>query len=54
MWVAAQAETQFQGTGSRHELAALILTETIQFSIFKALEPLFAIFLDALSAFDNI
>ena len=28
-WASAQAETQFQGTGSSHELAALLLTETI-------------------------
>ena len=35
-WAAAQAETQFQGTGSSHELAALLLTETIQHSLFPA------------------
>ena len=29
-WATAQAETQFQGTGSSHELAALLLTETIK------------------------
>ena len=53
-WTAAQAETQFQGTGSCHELAALLLTETINFSIFSLLLPIFCIFLDAKSAFDKI
>ena len=53
-WATAQAETQFQGTGSSHELAALLLTETIQFSLYFKKEPLFCILLDAMSAFDNI
>ena len=53
-WAAAQAETQFQGTGSSHELAALLLTECIQYSIFTAKKPLFVIFLDAKRAFDKI
>ena len=42
------------GTGSSHELAALLLTETIQFSLFHAKEPIFVLLLDALSAFDKI
>ena len=53
-WAAAQAETQFQGTGSSHELAALLLTETIQNSIFVQKQPIFVLFLDAKSAFDKI
>ena len=53
-WAAAQAETQFQGTGSSHELAALLLTETIQFSLYSLKQPLFCILLDAQSAFDKI
>ena len=53
-WAAVQAETQFQGTGSSHELAALLLTETIQFSIHSAKKPLFVLLLDAKSAFDKI
>ena len=53
-WAAAQASTQFQGTGSSHELAALLLTESIQFSLFQSRTPLFVIFLDAKSAFDKI
>jgi hypothetical protein len=53
-WAAAQAETQFQGTGSSHELAALLLTETIQYSVHSAKLPLYCLFLDARSAFDNL
>ena len=53
-WSDAQAETQFQGPGSNHELAALLLTETIQHSLFVDLKPLFVILLDAKSAFDKI
>ena len=52
--VSAQAETQFQGTGSSHELAALLLTECINFSIYSAKKCLYCIFLDAKSAFDKI
>ena len=53
-WAAAQAETQFQGTGSSHELAALLFSETIQFSLYSAKKPLFALLLDAKSAFNKI
>ena len=53
-WAGVQAETQFQGTGSSHELAALLLTETIQFSLHSAKKPLFVLLLDAKSAFDKI
>ena len=53
-WASAQAETQFQGSGSSHELAALLLSETIQFSLYSAKKPLFILLLDAKSAFDKI
>ena len=53
-WAAAQAETQFQGPGSSHDLAALLLTETIQFSLHSTKKPLFVLLLDAKSAFDKI
>ena len=33
-WADAQAETQFQGTGSSHELAGLLVTEAVNFSFF--------------------
>ena len=44
-WVSAQAETQFQGTGSSHELAALLLTECINFSIYSPRSVCTAFFL---------
>ena len=50
-WVKAQAETQYLGANMSHELGALLLTETISDSISKNL-PVFALFLDARSAFD--
>ena len=53
-WASVQAETQFQGSGSSHELAALLLTETVQHALFDAKKPLFVIMLDAKSAFDKI
>ena len=53
-WNADQSDVQFLGEGSSHELAALLLTETIQSSLFSAKKPLFALFLDAKSAFDVV
>ena len=46
-WNLDQAETQFQGEGSSHELAATLLTETIQHSLFTLKEPIFVLLLDA-------
>ena len=54
VWNADQADTQFQGEGSSHELAAILLTECIQHSLYVAKKPLFALYLDAKSAFDNV
>ena len=42
------------GEGSSHELGALLLTEAVQFSLHSAKKPLFALFLDAKSAFDSV
>ena len=53
-WATAQAATQFQGPGSTHELAALMLTETIQHSLHVAKKQVFVLFLDAKSAFDKV
>ena len=53
-WRDDQAETQYQGEGSSHELAALLLTETIQFSLFNIKQPIFILYLDARSAFDVV
>ena len=52
-WNNKQAPTQYQGTGSSHELASLLVTEVIQHSKAQKL-PLFLLFLDAQSAFDKV
>ena len=54
MWNQDQAETQYQGEGSSHELAAVLLTECIQFSLYSIRKPLFVLYLDAKSAFDVV
>ena len=53
-WNDKQADTQYQGEGSSHELAILLLTEVVQHSLHVKKEPVFAIFLDAKSAFDRV
>ena len=53
-WNQHQAPTQFLGQGSSHELAALLLTELIQYSLNVHHQPLFILYLDAKSAFDNV
>ena len=53
-WNENQANTQFQGQGSSHELAALLLSECIQHSLYTLKQPLFVLYLDARSAFDLV
>ena len=53
-WEEQQADTQFQGAGRSHGLAALLLTESIQHVTHKDKKPVFAIFLDAKSCFDKV
>ena len=53
LWQEQEAPTQYQGTGSSHELASLLLTEVIQYSLFVSREPLYLLALDAQSAFDR-
>ena len=53
-WSSHQADTQFQGQGSSHDLASLLLTEVIQHSIYTSNEPVYALYLDAKSAFDLV
>ena len=53
-WSNVQAPTQFQGSGSSHELAAILLTECIQHSLFTVKKPAFVLLLDAKSAFDKV
>ena len=53
-WMSKQAPTQYQGESSSHDLASLLLTEVIQLSLYKKKQPLYALFLDAKSAFDLV
>ena len=46
-WNSQQADTQYQGEGTSHELALLFLTEAIQHSKFSNKLPIFLLFLDA-------
>ena len=52
-WGAVQASTQYQGSGSSHDLASLLVTEVIQCSLHVANLPVFLLVLDAQSAFDR-
>ena len=54
LWKQAQAVTQFQGEGSSHELASLMLTESILYSVHTSKKPIFVLFLDAKFAFDVV
>ena len=53
-WNQNQEDVQFLGEGSSHELAALLLTEVAQHSLYTIKQPLYALFLDAMSAFDSV
>ena len=53
-WKKVQADTQYQGEGSSHELASLLVTEVVQQSLFSLKEPLFMLVLDARSALDTV
>ena len=53
-WNFQQAGTQYQGEGSSHELASLLITEAVQHSRFKLRQPIYLLFLDARSAFDTV
>ena len=53
-WTAEEASTQYQGEGSCHELAALLVSEVIQHSVWTLKEPAYLLFMDAKSAFDKV
>ena len=52
-WDACTAPTQYQTTGSSHDLASLLITEIPQYSLNVADQPVFYLVLDAESAFDR-
>ena len=47
LWNCLQAETQYQGAGSSHELAVLLVSEAIQFSLHVSTKPVYLLALDA-------
>ena len=53
-WSDIQASTQFQGSNSSHELAALSITEAINHSLYVNKQPVYLLLLDAKSAFDLV
>ena len=53
LWQNLQADTQYQGPGSSHELASLLLTEVLQYSLYSSKQPVYVLVLDAQSAFDR-
>ena len=53
-WNNAQAETRYQDLGKSHELACVLMTETIDYSLYRCNKPVFAFFMDARSTFDRI
>ena len=53
-WNQQQADTQYQTEGSSHEIAALLVTEVVQHSIFTHKQPAYLLFLDAKSAYDTV
>ena len=53
LWLTQQALTQYQGVGSSHELASVLLREVIQYSQSVLMQPLYLLALDAQSAFDR-
>ena len=52
-WDACTASTQYQTSGSSHELASLLVTEVIQYSLNIADQPVYLLVLDAQSAYDR-
>ena len=54
LWNLHQAPTQFYGEGSSHELAGILLTECVQYSLHVLKHPIYALYLYAQSAFDVV
>ena len=53
VWDSHTAPTQYQTTGSSHELASLLVTEVAQYSLNVMDKPVYLLVLDAQSAFDR-
>ena len=53
-WDAVKPLTQYQGEGSSHELAVLLLTETILHGLYTLDSPVYVIYIDAKNCFDSV
>ena len=53
LWSQATANTQYLDTGSSHDLASLLVTEVIQYSLNINNSPVYLLILDAQSAYDR-
>ena len=53
LWNDTTASTQYLATGSSHELASLLVTEMIQYSLHVKDQPVYLLVLDAQSAYDR-
>ena len=53
LWSEATASTQYLDSGSSHELASLLVTEVIQYSLNVNNKPVYLLILDAQSAYDR-
>ena len=53
LWSEATANTQYLDTGSSHDLASLLVTEVIQYSLNINNNPVYLLILDAQSAYDR-
>ena len=51
-WYQVRAPTQFMHSGGSHELACILLTECIHYSLHTTHSPLYVLLVDAMSAFD--
>ena len=53
LWSEVTADTQYLDSGSSHELASLLVTEVIQYSLNVNNKPVYLLILDAQSAYDR-
>ena len=53
LWEDCTSSTQYLATGSSHELASLLVTELIQYSLHVTDQPVYLLVLDAESAYDR-
>ena len=52
-WNKVKSKNQYMTEGSSHDLASLMLTEAIQYSLCHLKQPLWVLFMDKMSVFDS-